>query len=319
MRIFSASIFGMALIMTSAAVAKPQVPHGARTVQLLSMPARGTPKSDGPSEQLTLPPPVTPSGEAAPDFRVHDLSRQWVAFQMANSLTGTASEGAENQEQDPFAQVGVAQPDLASGVAVMGPPVAVPAWMTGASSYQSEALRYAPGCGGAPYRPTGFLRWDAEGRRRNYYGMMSDIACEFGIPIGLFDAMIIRESQYQPFVFSSKNAFGLTQLMPATAIALGVNRYSVEGNLRGGARYLRQQLDRFGQYHLALAAYNAGPGRVRAGRVPAIAETQDYVVNVLRYWSRLSASSRAALVLRAGAERQVLPQIPGRSASVAVY
>jgi hypothetical protein len=75
-----------------------------------------------------------------------------------------------------------------------------------------------------------------------------------------------------------------------------VNRYDVEQNLRGGARYLRQQLDRFGAYHLALAAYNAGPGRVRNGSVPRIVETQDYVSNVLLNWSRLTGISRVATI-----------------------
>src|SRR3546814_1654056 len=67
--------------------------------------------------------------------------------------------------------------------------------------------------------------------------------------------------------------------MPGTAAQLGVDRYHVESNLRGGAKYLRRQLDRFGHYHLALAAYNAGPGRVRNGAVPRIPETRDYVDN----------------------------------------
>jgi hypothetical protein len=64
--------------------------------------------------------------------------------------------------------------------------------------------------------------------------MMSSIACEYGIPVGLFDAMIIRESGYKAGIYSPKNAFGLTQLMPGTAADLGVNRYDVEQNLRGG-------------------------------------------------------------------------------------
>jgi soluble lytic murein transglycosylase-like protein len=102
--------------------------------------------------------------------------------------------------------------------------------------------------------------------------------------------MIIRESRYNAAIFSPKNAFGLTQLMPGTAAGLGVNRYDVEQNLRGGARYLREQLDRFGHYHLALAAYNAGPGRVRNGSVPRIAETQAYVSSILLNWSKLSGS-----------------------------
>jgi hypothetical protein len=57
---------------------------------------------------------------------------------------------------------------------------------------------------------------------------MANIACQYGIPVGLFDAMIIRESRYNAAIYSPKNAFGLTQLMPDTAAGLGVNRYDVE-------------------------------------------------------------------------------------------
>ena len=76
--------------------------------------------------------------------------------------------------------------------------------------------------------------------------MMSDIACQYGVPVGLFDALIIRESRYDPTIWSPKSAYGLTQLMPLTARGLGVDRYNVADNLRGGAKYLRTQLDRFG-------------------------------------------------------------------------
>ncbi len=82
--------------------------------------------------------------------------------------------------------------------------------------------------------------------------------------------------------------------MPATAPGLGVNRYDPVDNMRGGARYLRSQLDRFGQVHLALATYNAGPGRVRNGSVRAIAETQAYVRNIVANWSRLSVAPPAS-------------------------
>ncbi len=145
--------------------------------------------------------------------------------------------------------------------------------------------------------------------------MMSSIACEHGLPVGLFDAMIIHESRYRPDAVSIKNAFGLTQLMPGTAAALGVNRYSIEGNLRGGARYLRQQLDRFGQFHLALAAYNAGPGRVREGRMPAIAETRAYVDNVLTNWSRLSGFAPVSEFPRNASDYSP----PSRRASVSIF
>jgi soluble lytic murein transglycosylase-like protein len=77
---------------------------------------------------------------------------------------------------------------------------------------------------------------------------------------------------------------GLTQLMPATAASLGVtDPYDPVQALDGGAKYLRQQLDRFGgDPAKALAAYNAGPGAVaRYGGVPPYAETQNYVSNIL--------------------------------------
>jgi len=72
--------------------------------------------------------------------------------------------------------------------------------------------------------------------------------------------------------------------MPATARYLGVNPSDPIANLHGGARYLRQLLDQFdGNVEKALAAYNAGPGRVRsAGGIPAIAETQAYVSSIVR-------------------------------------
>src|SRR3546814_10856434 len=109
-----------------------------------------------------------------------------------------------------------------------------------------ETWRFVPGCASPGYRATGFLSADAELRRASYYGMMSRIACEFGIPVGLFDAMIIRESRYHSTIVLPKNVFGQTQLMPATAAGLGVDRYSIEGNLRGGERFVCHEVDRVG-------------------------------------------------------------------------
>jgi soluble lytic murein transglycosylase-like protein len=79
--------------------------------------------------------------------------------------------------------------------------------------------------------------------------------------------------------------------MPGTARDLGVDPRDPFQNLEGGARYLREQLDRFdGDLEKALAAYNAGPGRViRANGIPRIRETQHYVAAIL---GRLSAHSR---------------------------
>lgn len=103
-----------------------------------------------------------------------------------------------------------------------------------------------------------------------------------GLPGEIFAAMVMTESNFNPAARSHVGAIGLTQLMPATARQLGVNPHDPMQNLEGGARYLRAQYDRFGDWPLALAAYNAGPTRVaRLGRIPHITETQNYVRKVL--------------------------------------
>ena len=99
-----------------------------------------------------------------------------------------------------------------------------------------------------------------------------------GVPPDLFARLIQQESGWNPTAVSHKGAIGLAQLMPATARALSVNPRDVAQNLDGGARYLAQQYRRFGNWRLALAAYNAGPGAVEQyGGIPPYRETQNYV------------------------------------------
>ena len=93
-----------------------------------------------------------------------------------------------------------------------------------------------------------------------------------------------HESAAQLSVELPAGARGLTQLMPATAAALGVtNVLDPQQSIEGGAKYLKRQLDAFGgDVTKALAAYNAGPGAVRRfGGVPPYAETQNYVTSVM--------------------------------------
>ena len=123
-------------------------------------------------------------------------------------------------------------------------------------------------------------------RRASYLPHVYAAEARFALPRGLLDALIWTESRYDPVAVSSAGAGGLGQLMPRTARELGVaNRFDPIENVAGAARYLRQMLDRFGVIHLALAAYNAGPGAVQDARgIPQNGETPKYVRKVLTRW-----------------------------------
>ena len=111
-----------------------------------------------------------------------------------------------------------------------------------------------------------------------YLAMARDAARKHGVPEDLFLRLVQQESGWNPQIKSHKGAHGLAQLMPETAANLGVDPTDPAQNLEGGARYLRAQYDRFGNWRLALAAYNAGPGAViQYDGIPPYEETQNYV------------------------------------------
>ena len=124
--------------------------------------------------------------------------------------------------------------------------------------------------------------YDTSGISGDYVDVARKIAEEEGIDPDLFVRLVNQESRFNPNAVSPVGATGLAQLMPSTAKDLGVDPTKPEENLRGGARYLRQQLDTFGSVDLALAAYNAGPGNVKKyGGIPPFKETQNYVRKIL--------------------------------------
>jgi len=99
----------------------------------------------------------------------------------------------------------------------------------------------------------------------------------------LLKAVARAESCFDPKAESHAGAKGLMQLMPSTAKAMGVsNIFDSNQNLTGGAQYLAAMLARYSSdTHLALAAYNAGPGNVdKYNGVPPFAETRQYIDNV---------------------------------------
>lgn len=284
------------LIVGPEAFAAPK--RAVRKVQLISMVDVAPSEGAMLAPELSLSPDTAGAPPLPASFQVHDLSRRYVQFRMQQEMAAAAAAPSAT----------VSEPALVAAFSS----IPVPGWLRGGIGPVPQ-VTFKPGCAPLSYQPSGFLTRSAEARRAAYYGMMSAVACEQGIPTGLFDAMIIRESGYNPLATSSKNAFGFSQLMPGTAVGLGVDRYDPLQNMRGGARYLRQQLDRFGQVHLALAAYNAGPGRVRGGLVPRISETQAYVTNIIANWSRLTSPPGSPSL------RSTLPQPGYRSVAFSQF
>jgi soluble lytic murein transglycosylase-like protein len=119
-------------------------------------------------------------------------------------------------------------------------------------------------------------------------------ATAYGLSPALVKSVAWQESRFRQHAVSTAGARGVMQLMPATARELGVDPDDTRQNIQGGAAYLRQMLDRFdGDLTKALAAYNAGPGRVERHRgVPPIKETQGYVAAIMARLAEQSLEPR---------------------------
>lgn len=124
------------------------------------------------------------------------------------------------------------------------------------------------------------------GQTESMDDIFSEAASRYGLPVSLIKAVAKTESDFNTKAVSHAGAIGVMQLMPGTARALGVNDpFDARENIMGGAKYLRENLDRFnGNIDYALAAYNAGPSSVeKYGGIPPYKETQNYVKKVNSY------------------------------------
>lgn len=107
----------------------------------------------------------------------------------------------------------------------------------------------------------------------------------YGLEEPLVYAVIHAESAFNPDAVSSAGARGLMQLMPGTALEMGVTDiFDPMQNVAGGTQYLSRMMDLFHDKELAVAAYNAGPENVKKhGGIPPFDETQNYVKVVMAY------------------------------------
>jgi soluble lytic murein transglycosylase-like protein len=100
-----------------------------------------------------------------------------------------------------------------------------------------------------------------------------------------------QESKFNPVAVSPAGAKGIAQFMPATAKRFGLkDPFDVEASIHAQAKYMRFLLNKFGDYALALAAYNAGEGNVQkySNKIPPFAETRNYVKEILTRVKRLA-------------------------------
>ena len=166
-------------------------------------------------------------------------------------------------------------------------------WGAGARVGGATSAWGAPAAGAAATTTSGrdwAARLPAEGQP--WADEIERAATSAGVDPRLLAALVRAESGFKPDARSHAGAIGLAQLMPATARGLGVDPHDPVQNLEGGARFLKAMLDKFGRTDLALAAYNAGPGRVAAaGGIPNIAETQTYVRRVSAYYDELKGTA----------------------------
>ncbi len=126
-----------------------------------------------------------------------------------------------------------------------------------------------------------------------YDHVISEASKRHGVSFSLLKALIKTESDFNPQAVSSAGASGLMQLMPENIKILKIkNPFDPRENIMGGARYLKQLINRFdGKLPLALAAYNAGPGAVEQyRRIPPFKETENFVREVMKYYALLNKS-----------------------------
>jgi hypothetical protein len=124
-----------------------------------------------------------------------------------------------------------------------------------------------------------------------FASLFASAGAKYRVDPALLAAVAKAESGFNPNAVSPAGAIGLMQIMPSTAVSLGVDPRDPAQAIDGAARLFKQNLQKFGSVSLAAAAYNAGPGAVQQyGGIPPYPETQDYVRKVVQYQKEFEGS-----------------------------
>ena len=147
--------------------------------------------------------------------------------------------------------------------------------------YTRNAGSASVGYGARSEAGSGFPAWVPV----RFQPMLAASAQRWNVSALLLAAQVRAESDFDPRSVSSAGALGIAQLMPENVREMGVNDpFDPAQSINAQGHMMRDLLRRFGSVPLALAAYNAGPGRVAPCMcVPAIAETQAYVARILGF------------------------------------
>ena len=154
----------------------------------------------------------------------------------------------------------------------------------------SRLKEYVNGLGGTAGAKTTkmfsavFSKLSAQKMKENLQGVINFAAKENNVDPTLINAVIEKESGFNPGAVSSSGAMGLMKVMRGTAHAMGVkDPLNPMENIRAGTKYLSSLLNRYqGNVVLALSAYNAGPGNVDKYKgIPPFSETKKYVEEII--------------------------------------
>jgi soluble lytic murein transglycosylase-like protein len=112
--------------------------------------------------------------------------------------------------------------------------------------------------------------------RKEHVMMVTNAAQKWGVPQMIMHNLVKTESNWNPNAVNKKSgASGMFQFMPASAKSFGIDPFNVEQSANASAKYLAQMHDEFGNWPMAVAGYNAGPGNVKKyGGIPPFKETQ---------------------------------------------